>query len=193
VTRVVRRSAPTKVLLEVVGSGAALSPSGSLVAWVAPSTMNRVPLGIKEVATGRELPITGLGEWLPTGATFGSDDATLFVVVSRASDATRNDILRLTRTGDGFAVQGIVAPTAGFKGVPVAIPGGRFLVYPIPSGNPVRLPVGLAYAGRSELRDRRPAGQHGAASKVPPPSRPTPMMAPSRGTSWCRKRRHGRG
>ncbi|MBP9898056.1 MAG: M20/M25/M40 family metallo-hydrolase [Gemmatimonadales bacterium] len=144
VTRVVRRSAPTKALLEVVGSGAALSPSGSLVAWVAPSTMNRVPLGIKEVATGRELPITGLGEWLPTGATFGSDDATLFVVVSRASDATRNDILRLTRTGDGFAVQGIVAPTAGFKGVPVAIPGGRFLVYPIPSGNPVRLPVGLA-------------------------------------------------
>ena len=102
VTRVVRRSAPTKVLLEVVGSGAALSPSGSLVAWVAPSTMNRVPLGIKEVATGRELPITGLGEWLPTGATFGSDDATLFVVVSRASDATRNDILRLTRSGDAF-------------------------------------------------------------------------------------------
>ncbi|MBK9548672.1 MAG: M20/M25/M40 family metallo-hydrolase [Gemmatimonadetes bacterium] len=144
VTRVVRRSAPTKALLEVVGSGAALSPSGSLVAWVAPSTMNRVPLGIKEVATGRELPITGLGEWLPTGATFGTDDATLFVVVSRASDGTRNDILRLTRTGDSFAVQGIVAPTAGFKGVPVALPGGRFLAYPVPSGNPVRLPVGLA-------------------------------------------------
>ncbi|MBK6496531.1 MAG: PD40 domain-containing protein [Gemmatimonadetes bacterium] len=144
VTRVVRRSAPTKVLLEAVGSGAALSPTGALVAWIAPTTLNRVPLGIKEVATGRELPITGLGEWLPTGATFGTDDATLFVVVSRASDGTRNDILRLTRTGDSFAVQGIVAPTAGFKGVPVALPGGRFLAYPVPSGNPVRLPVGLA-------------------------------------------------
>ncbi|MBK7593766.1 MAG: M20/M25/M40 family metallo-hydrolase [Gemmatimonadetes bacterium] len=144
VTRVVRRSAPTKVLLEVVGSGAALSPTGALVAWIPPTTLNRVPLGIKEVATGRELPITGLGEWLPTGATFGTDDATLFVVVSRASDGTRNDILRLTRTGDSFAVQGIVAPTAGFKGVPVALPGGRFLAYPVPSGNPVRLPVGLA-------------------------------------------------
>ena len=144
VTRVVRRSAPTKVLLEVVGSGATLSPSGSLVAWIAPTTPNRVPLGIKEVTTGRELQITGLGEWLPTGATFGTDDATLFVVVSRASDGTRNDILRLTRTGDSFAVQGIVAPTAGFKGVPVALPGGRFLAYPVPSGNPVRLPVGLA-------------------------------------------------
>lgn len=144
VTRVVRRSAPTKILLEVVGSGAALSPSGALVAWIAPATMNRVPLGIKEVATGRELPITGLGEWLPTGASFGTDDATLFVVVSRASDATRNDILRVTRSGDAFVVQGIVAPTAGFKGVPVALPGGRFLAYPIPSGNPVRLPVGLA-------------------------------------------------
>ena len=151
VTRVVRRSAPTKVLLEVPGSGATLSPTGSLVAWIAPTTMNRVPLGIKEVATGRELPITGLGEWLPTGATFGSDDATLFVVVSRASDATRNDILRVTRSGDAFVVQGIVAPTAGFKGVPVALPGGRFLAYPIPSGNPVRLPVGLAGLRASTL------------------------------------------
>lgn len=144
VTRVVRRSAPTKVLLEVVGSNATISPTGALVAWVAPSTMNRVPLGIKEVATGRELPITGLAEWLPTGAAFGTDDATLFVVVSRASDATRNDILRVTRNGDSFAVQGIVAPTAGFKGVPMALPGGRYLAYAVPSGNPVRLPVGMA-------------------------------------------------
>jgi hypothetical protein len=144
VTRVVRRNAPTKVLVEVPGSGAALSPSGALVAWTVPTTMNRVPLAIKEVATGKELSMTGLGEWLPMGATFGSDDATLFVVVSRASDATRNDILRLTRNGDAFAVQGIVAPTDGFKAIPVALPGGRYLAYAIPSGNPVRLPIGAA-------------------------------------------------
>ncbi len=144
VTRAVRRSAPTKVLVEVPGSGAALSPSGALLAWIAPTATHRVPLGVREVATGREVAISGLGEWIPTGVTFGSDETTLFAVVSRASDATRNDILRLTRSGDSFAVQGIVAPMAGFKGVPVALPGGRYLAYAIPSGNPVRLPVGLA-------------------------------------------------
>jgi len=144
VTRVVGRNAPTKVLTEVPGSGASLSPSGALLAWLYPTTMSRVPLGLREVATGRDLTIAGLEGWNPTGVTFGVTDNTLFIVASLAGDATRNQILRAERTMAGFAVQGEVAPSPGFKGVPVVLPGGRHLVSAALLGNPVRLPTGAA-------------------------------------------------
>ena len=144
VTRVVRRNAPTKVLTEVPGSGASLSPTGALLAWLYPTTMSRVPLGLREVATGRDLAITGLEGWNPSGVTFGVNDNTIFIVATLAGDATRNQILRAERTGAGFAVQGEVAPSPGFKGVPVVLPGGRYLLTASLAGSPVRLPTGAA-------------------------------------------------
>jgi hypothetical protein len=144
VTRVVKRSAPTRVLVEVPGSGATLSPSGALLSWLYPTSMSRVPLGLRDVASGRDLTITGLDGWNPTGVTFGVTDTTLFIVASGASDGTRNQILRAERTMAGFAVQGVVAASPGYKAVPVVLPGGRYLVHAMLAGNPVRLPTGAA-------------------------------------------------
>ncbi len=141
VSRVVRRNAPQTVVAEVPGGGAALSPSGALVAWLGMPGNNVM---VRDLASGRDLPVSGLDGWTANGVTFGADDGTLFVVVSRASDGTRNDILRLSRTVAGFAATELVTPTIGYKGVPVPLPGGRYLVYMIPAGNPVRLPTGAA-------------------------------------------------
>ena len=70
---------------------------------------------------------------------------TLFVVVSRASDATRNDILRVTRNGRflcgaGRSSRRPPASRACRWRSPVA---GTWRTA-VPSGNPVRLPVGIA-------------------------------------------------
>jgi hypothetical protein len=143
VTRVVRRNAPTTVLTEVNGSGAALSPSGALLAWMA-TAQGSTTLQLRAIAGGGQVPITGLDGWTPSGVTFGVTDNTLFIVASLAGDATRNQILRAERTMAGFAVQGEVAPSPGFKGVPVVLPGGRHLLTASLAGSPVRLPTGAA-------------------------------------------------
>lgn len=143
VTRVVRRNAPTTVLTEVNGSGAALSPSGALLAWMA-TAQGATSLQVRQVAGGGPVPITGLEGWTPSGVTFGVTDNALFIVASLVGDATRNQILRAERTMAGFAVQGEVAPSPGFKGIPVVMPGGRHLLTASLAGNPVRLPTGAA-------------------------------------------------
>jgi hypothetical protein len=142
-TRIVR-TADGRVVTELVGGSAAIAPNGGLVAWILPTETSRVPLGVHDFASGRELPIEGLAGWLPSGVTFGLDAATLYVTAMRADAPDRNAILRVTREGNRFVVRGTIGEDAGFKHAPRALPGGRYLLHTVPAGNPVRLPTGAA-------------------------------------------------
>lgn len=142
-TRVVR-TADGRVATELVGWSAAIAPNSAHVAWILPTETSRVPLGVRDLASGRELPVEGLAGWMPSGVTFGLDAATLYVTAMRADAPDRNAILRVTREGDRFVVRGAVGEDAGFKHAPRALPGGRYLLHTVPVGNPVRLPTGSA-------------------------------------------------
>lgn len=142
-TRIVR-VADGRVLAELVGGSAALAPNSALAAWVLPAETSRVPLGVRDLATGRELAVEGLAGWLPSGVAFGLDAATLYVTAMRADTPDRNAILRVVREGNRVVVRGTVGEDAGFKHAPRALPGGRHLLHTVPAGNPVRLPTGAA-------------------------------------------------
>ncbi len=142
VTRLARAGAPSAVVAELPGTGAALSPGNTLVAWLHPEDMRRPPLGVRDLRTGHEVPVQGMDGWMPTGVTFGTDDATLLITASRADQSDRNAILLARRRGAAFVVERPIGAPDGFKHHPVLLPGGRFLLHVVPAGNPVRLPTG---------------------------------------------------
>lgn len=144
VTRIARTATPATVIAQLPGGNAAIAPGNGVVAWLHPEGMSRPPLGVRDLRTGRDVSVAGLDGWLPTGVTFGTDDATLLITASRADRPDRNAILLARRTGAAFTVEREVAAPEGFKHNPVILPGGRFLVHAIPAGNPVRLPTGAA-------------------------------------------------
>lgn len=144
VTRIARTDAPTRVLTELPGGDAVVSPGNGAVAWLPPAGPGEGTLAVRDLATGRDLAVRGLEGWVPTAVTFGANAATLLVTARPAADPSRNEILRLARRGDGYAVAGPLPLGDGFKHNPLLLPGGRMLLFAIPQGNPVRLPTGPA-------------------------------------------------
>lgn len=144
VTRLARTAAPATVIAQLPGGNAAIAPGNGVVAWLPPAELGRGRVAVRDLGTGRDLVITGLDGWVPSGVTFGLDATTLFITAAASGVTSRNEILRATRQGGGYAVQGPIADADGFKHNPVALPGGRYLLHQAPAGNPVRLPTGSA-------------------------------------------------
>ena len=90
-------------------------------------------LWIRDLASGTEREVF-LGDIVPVGMTYSTDGRTLFLAAGRMGDRRDNDI---------YAVQAYrLAPETilagrGFKAVPQAIPGGRYLLYQRPVDNPM--------------------------------------------------------
>jgi sugar lactone lactonase YvrE len=144
VTRIARTATPATIIAQLPGGSAAIAPGNGVVAWLPPAELGRGTVAVRDLATGRDLRVTGLDGWVPSGVTFGLDAGTLFVTAAATGETTRNEILRVTRQGGGYAVQGPIANADGFKHNPVVLPGGRYLLHQAPVGNPVRLPTGAA-------------------------------------------------
>jgi sugar lactone lactonase YvrE len=142
VTRIARTAAPATVIAQLPGGSAAIAPGDGVVAWLPPADLGRGTVAVRDLGTGRDLSLTGLGGWVPSGVTFGLDATTLYITAAAAGETTRNEILRATRQGGGYTVQGPITNAEGFKHNPLALPGGRYLLMQTPGGNPVRLPTG---------------------------------------------------
>ena len=144
VTRIARTPTPATIIAQLPGGNAAIAPGNGVVAWLPPAELGRGTVAVRDLATGRDVPLTGMDGWVPSGVTFGLEATTLFITAASSGEAARNEILRATRQGGGYVVQGPVAEAGGFKHNPVALPGGRYLLHQAPVGNPVRLPTGPA-------------------------------------------------
>ncbi|MES2305282.1 MAG: M20/M25/M40 family metallo-hydrolase [Gemmatimonadota bacterium] len=144
VTRIVRSAPGLTPVREVGGAAAAISPSDTLVAFLAQRGSGPAQLVVQQLVSGATVPVAGMESWRPTGVVFGATDAMLFVVAAPEGDNSRNEILRLERRDAGYAVIGPVAAMNGFKSAPLPLPGGRYLVHAVVAGNPVRLPSGAA-------------------------------------------------
>ncbi len=144
VTRIARTATPATVVAQLPGGNAAIAPDNRVVAWLPPADLGRGTVALRDLGTGRDLSLAGLDGWVPSGVTFGLDASTLFITAAASGETTRNEILRATRQGGGYVVQGPIANAEGFKHNPLALPGGRYLLVQTPGGNPVRLATGPA-------------------------------------------------
>jgi hypothetical protein len=142
-TRIVRASGPMPVR-EVAGTGMAIANSDTLIAFLSQPGSTPAAVVVQRLLDGRPISVRGMESWRPTGVVFGTSDSVLFVVASRDSVVSRNEILKLALRGDVYEVLGPVAPMDGFKSAPLPLPGGRYLIHAIPAGLPVRLPSGAA-------------------------------------------------
>ena len=143
VTRIARTATPATVIAQLPGGSAAIAPGNGVVAWLPPTELGRGTLAVRDLGTGQDLAVTGLDGWLPTGVTFGLDDATLLVTAARADAPDRNAILLVRRRGAAFVVDRELGPPEGFKHNPLLLPNGRILLHVVPVGAPVRLPTGI--------------------------------------------------
>jgi len=136
---------------------------------------------VKDLSTGREtvLPDGGL---LKAEIAFSSDDRELYFVGAKESDTTSNDIYSVP-VETGGTTAGPRALTSGpeFKVSPLAVTGGKFLIYTITARAPFQKP-----AVPSQPR-AKPAAQPGQAAQPPAAAgqtaQPSPANRPPRGSA----------
>lgn len=108
---------------------------------------------VRELASGRERTIED-GGLIKERLAWGGDGRTLYVVAARDGQTDRSDIYAIT---DGGAPR-LVTDGPGFKGAPVVVPGGRYLVYEVLPRTPVPQWPGAA-EGQAAGQAAGPAGQ----------------------------------
>lgn len=88
---------------------------------------------VRELASGRERVIDD-GGLVKDRLAWGADGRTLYVVAARDGQAERSDVYAIPV--DGGAPRAVM-DGPGFKGAPVVVPGGRYMVYEILPRSPV--------------------------------------------------------
>ncbi|MDH5759687.1 MAG: M20/M25/M40 family metallo-hydrolase [Gemmatimonadota bacterium] len=164
VTRVVEVGTPGKVVATLPGTGARLSPARK-VAYLRVSdteelrraraeaeaartardrdamraafaTLRRLEamntgILVRDLVSGEE-EVVGLGTWFPVGISYAPDNDILYVV---AAEPGGDGMTELLEVRDGVATP--ISAGARLKADPVAVPGGRFLVFSVPVESPV--------------------------------------------------------
>ncbi|MBL8205656.1 MAG: M20/M25/M40 family metallo-hydrolase [Blastocatellia bacterium] len=174
-TRIVETAGTHKLIAELSGTGAVLSPSSKRVAYLklrpneelnkAQTTLDNAQgparlsaqqtvsylqtkhavIAVRELATQQEQELN-TADLLKTSLVFGPDDQTVYFVGGRDGDVKRNDIYAVTTSSQPI----VVTEAEGFKAAPIVAASGKAMLVLLPSSNPL---------GRASSSQTTPRGQ----------------------------------